>query len=66
MQFTIIFIKTEEKEKNKKMIQSLLHFINHTDVFRSLLTFDLSGVIPSGNTILNASLNLFVYRKDLP
>ncbi|WP_346885863.1 DNRLRE domain-containing protein [Clostridium sp. UBA4395] len=39
-------------------------FVQPADVFRSLLKFNLSGVIPDGNTILNASLNLFVYRKD--
>src|SRR5471030_1580942 len=41
-------------------------FVQPTDVFRSLLKFDLSGVVPPGNTVTSASLNLFVFRKDLP
>src|SRR5471030_3308660 len=41
-------------------------FVQPTDVFRSLLKFNLTGVVPPGNTITSASLNLFVFRKDLP
>ncbi|NRU22195.1 hypothetical protein B0I65_002701 [Clostridium beijerinckii] len=41
-------------------------FVQPNDLFRSLLKFDLTGSVPSGSTITNASLNLFVFRKDLP
>ena len=41
-------------------------FVQPNDIFRSLLKFDLSGAVPPGNTVINASLNLFVFRKDLP
>src|SRR5471030_2858885 len=41
-------------------------FVQPTDVFRSLLKFDLSGAVPPGNNIITASLNLFIFRKDQP
>ena len=41
-------------------------FVPLNNVFRSLLKFDLSDVIPSGSSILQASLELFVFRKDTP
>lgn len=34
--------------------------------FRTMFKFDLSNLIPSGNTVTSASLELFVYRKDIP
>lgn len=34
--------------------------------YRTLFKFDLSGLIPPGNTVTSASLELFVYRKDKP
>ncbi|WP_270568073.1 DNRLRE domain-containing protein, partial [Clostridium beijerinckii] len=40
-------------------------FIQVGDVYRSLLKFDLSS-IPPGSYVSNASLNLFVYRNDVP
>ncbi|EKQ54074.1 DNRLRE domain-containing protein, partial [Clostridium sp. Maddingley MBC34-26] len=36
------------------------------DIYRSLLKFNVSSAIPAGSTITNASLNLFVFRKDTP
>ncbi|AKA71836.1 DNRLRE domain-containing protein [Clostridium scatologenes] len=39
-------------------------FLQPNDLYRSLLKFNLTGVIPPGNVILSAALNLFVYRKD--
>ena len=50
-------------------ISSLLftgRFVQPNDIFRSLLKFDLTNAVPPGNTITSASLNLFVYIKDLP
>ena len=41
-------------------------FVQPNDLFRSLLKFDLTNAVPPGNTIISASLNLFVSRKDLP
>lgn len=41
-------------------------FVQPNDVFRSLLKFNLSGVVPPGNTVISAFLNLLVYRKDQP
>ncbi|WP_139356814.1 DNRLRE domain-containing protein, partial [Clostridium beijerinckii] len=41
-------------------------FVQPNDLFRSLLKFNLTGSLPSGSIITNASLNLFVFRKDLP
>jgi hypothetical protein len=41
-------------------------FLQANDAYRSLLKFNLTGVIPPGNIILGATLNLFVYRKDKP
>ncbi|WP_315115558.1 DNRLRE domain-containing protein [uncultured Clostridium sp.] len=41
-----------------------LKYNNQPDAFRSLLKFNLAGVILPGNIILGATLNLFVYRKD--
>lgn len=41
-------------------------FIQPTDNFRSLLKFDVSGILPPDNGIINATLNLLVYRKDSP
>ncbi|AZV56835.1 DNRLRE domain-containing protein [Clostridium sp. AWRP] len=34
--------------------------------YRTLFKFNLSGLIPPGNTVTSASLELFVYRKDKP
>ena len=34
--------------------------------FRTLFKFDLSDLIPPGNTVTSASLELFVYKKDKP
>ena len=34
--------------------------------YRTLFKFNLSGLIPPGNTVTNASLELFVYSKDKP
>ncbi|WFR55142.1 DNRLRE domain-containing protein [Anaerocolumna sp. AGMB13025] len=40
-------------------------FIAPGDNYRTLLKFDLSA-IPQGNTITQAELNLYIYRKDVP
>ncbi|MGJ7045849.1 hypothetical protein HNR52_002054 [Thermoanaerobacterium thermosulfurigenes] len=43
-----------------------LRFGNMPDAYRTLLKFDLSGAIPSGNVMTDAKLYLYVNRKDMP
>lgn len=52
--------------KNFGKLTTLLtgKYIQFNDAYRSLLKFNLTDVIPPGNVILGATLELFVYRKD--
>ncbi|WP_152967667.1 DNRLRE domain-containing protein, partial [Oxobacter pfennigii] len=41
-------------------IGEYLQFDGLPDAYRSLLKFDLTGAIPPGNTLISATLNLYV------